>query len=933
MSAASEALLAELIDINRAQADSLRSLAARSTGNAAGGGGGGGGVAGTAASVLGGVFKTVGSVISGTFSAALNLAGAGLSTLVSTGKTLAAQQMALSQGAIEGTNSLHSLTEGLSGLPFGLGLVANAMTYNTKKLESNLRVYDQISDVGARLGGNLTEVRTSAMNMGLGMDEFATVMKQNGPQLRFMGATADEGAKNLIKFNSTLIKGEVGKGLLGMGYSLTEANNLLGQYSASVGGLNANQMQDQTKMTKTVQLFAEELDASAQLEGKSRQQKAEEMKEAAANAAVNAKLASMTEDEKAKYQQAYNSALRIGGKGAAEALQSQMLGLPPMTKAAQQFTAANAEAAATVREQAAVIEDGSSAQEARTKLDKLDAKGRKESADFYEKNKTVMNAQIMAGGTLAETATAGAKSYGELKRQGLDTEEKIIAQKDKIRKEQDKAKDSAAGDAAQAQARAKFAGNLMDMLATALTPLFPVITFLTDSFAKFAPVIAKFATNVIDKVVVPVFKELFGGLKLNDFIKPFKDFWKGLFGGNGGLDLEGVKNGIVSFFKPIVSFVGDVMKMIDWEAVGGAFRKGFMLVSTFVKKISDAIDWKAVGTFIKDAFTAIYDFGKSLYDAFFSGSKLADLTNIFDGFLNLVKEECKGIKSAFDSVDFKGIGTGLGKAFKGVFDAVKEFLSPILETGSGVMRKIFSDLGPVFSDLSDITKLLLGHFNTLVKFIRENILPILQPVITGVIEALYPLWDGIKALIKAVKFILQGDFSKAGEMIKEAFTDMLAAIGRFFIGIKDGIVKLADMGWSGIVKFFTGKSAEPEPTAAAPGASGPKRGAPMAHVVPPTATEATNLPPPAPSPEKEKADRAKASEEKAKQEKSAYDNAPNPAATAVPIKSKDPVEILTNELQLLNKQFALLLQATRDTSDNTRRTKDLMAAGGNRLKG
>ena len=101
----------------------------------------------------------------------------------------------------------------------------------------------------------------------------------------------------------------------------------------------------------------------------------------------------------------------------------------------------------------------------------------------------------------------------------------------------------------------------------------------------------------------------------------------------------------------------------------------------------------------------------------------------------------------------------------------------------------------------------------------------------------------------------------------------------------------------------------------------------------PTTPASKSTPQPAPTLEKEKAEKAKAAEEKAKAEKSAYDNAPNPASTAVPIKSKDPVEILTNELQLLNKQFALLLQATRDTSDNTRRTKDLMAAGGNRLKG
>ena len=842
MSAASEALLQELVDLNQSQAASLRSLAARS--GTAGNGGSGDASSGSTGSVLGGVFKTVSSVISGTFLTAIGLAGAGLNKLVQTGSALAANQMALSQGAIEGTNSLSSLTEGLRNLPFGLGLVAEAMTYNTKKLESNLRVYDQISDVGARLGGNLTEVRTAAMSMGLGMDEFANIMKQNGPQLRFMGATADEGAKNLIKFNSTLIKGEVGKGLLGMGYSLTEANNLLGQYSASVGGLNANQMQDQSKMTKTVQLFAEELDASAQLEGKSRQQKAEEMKEAAANAAVNAKLASMTEEEKAKYQQAYNSAMRIGGKGAADALQSQMLGLPPMTKAAQQFTAANAEAAATVRDQAAIIEDGSTAQEARTKLDKLDAKGRKESADFYEKNKTVMNAQIMAGGALAETATAGAKSYGELKRQGLDTEEQIIAQKDKIRKEQEKAKDSAAGDAAQAQARAKFAGTLMDMLVKALTPLFPVITFLTDAFAKFAPKVIGFAGDFIENVMVPFFNKIFASLTLADFVTPFKES-----------------------FEKVSAALGTIVNSLS-DALGGGTGTGAMIGTVFKALMS------SIGSVAEIIGDIVVQFAKS------------DLFQNLKTYFMKVVHIVEGIVEVVSSIIKSPFGTWLAGA---LFSVVDLFMSPF---------KLFIDVVDSLVDLVfGFVKLFQGDSVGAIKLMMSSITKLL---------------NGIMDWFLRIPSLVLGIFgmSDLAETVKKAAHELVDNIGGF----------LTSVFTSGAAEDAKQHSAEAKKKETAAPAS-------------PTTPASKSTPQPAPTLEKEKAEKAKAAEEKAKAEKSAYDNAPNPASTAVPIKSKDPVEILTNELQLLNKQFALLLQATRDTSDNTRRTKDLMAAGGNRLKG
>ena len=63
------------------------------------------------------------------------------------------------------------------------------------------------------------------------------------------------------------------------------------------------------------------------------------MDEAKANQAYQEYLLTLDEEGKKKANAAMLEANAKGGKGAMDALTSQLLGLPPMTKAAQEFTA------------------------------------------------------------------------------------------------------------------------------------------------------------------------------------------------------------------------------------------------------------------------------------------------------------------------------------------------------------------------------------------------------------------------------------------------------------------------------------------------------------------------------------------------------------------------------------------------------------------
>jgi hypothetical protein len=693
MSGASEATLQELLQVNQQMAAAIAKLAGASGGGGAGGGAGGAGPAGA----LGKAFNAAGAAVGVTagvlgkaFTPAIWAAKTAFDALGKTGAALINNQMRLADGAIAGTNALSDMTAGLEKLPFGLGLVAQAMTYQTKILETNLKTYQQISDVGARFGGSLNETRNAAKGMGLSMDEFAETMKKNGPIFKLIGANSEEGAKNLRNFNTQLIRGDAGRQIMNLGYSLKETNDLLGAYAEITGGISSAEMKDQKRMEQSVTAFANELDLAAQLEGVSRQEKEKQMKEAANNAAIQAKLATMTQDQRDKYEKSLSRALMIGGKGGADALNSALLGLPPMTKEAQNFAAIMPDAAASVNNLADTVQDSTTLAEAQNKIDKETVKGQQASAEAVKALGPAASAMAFKAGGIADTINAANKNAAVASKQGLDTEEKRLANLKKVEAEQEKVrKTGEAGKIAQQQADAKYAG-FMDQLTKLLEPLFPIITGILKGFNELVPKILGFAGQIVENVIKPVFKGLFGNISLGDITRPFKEFFDGLFGGGKGLDFKAISTGIIDFFKPMIDLFGTVIKQFD-------FRKLGQDLGTTMGNL-----WKSVseifGPIIKRAGeifgTMAKDFGPVMEDLFSIVNSIIDIIRtvlwpiikpVVEGFMNAMLPLWEAFKSIIGVIknllkgDFSQAGKLIGDAIGNLWSAFKELLSGIWE--------------------------------------------------------------------------------------------------------------------------------------------------------------------------------------------------------------------------------------------------------------
>lgn len=770
MSGLTDALLEELIEVEKINGEQLKKLVAK---RGAGGGSGGGDSdePPKSLSLLGSTANKASTAIGALAGVAAGVVGIAFTKLISTGQTLWQNQMALAEGAIEGTNSLSSLTAGLENLPFGLGLVAQAMNYQTRVLEKNIATFQQMSQSGATLGGNLDQVRRSAAGMYLSMDEFSKLMQESTPILRYLGGTSEEGARNLIKFNTGLIQGNVGKQLLSMGYTLEEVNGMLGSYASVVGGVQEGDVKNQKRMEQSVKNFAQELDLSAQLEGKTRKQKEEELKKAAAQAAVEAKLAGMTAEQKDKYAQALAAAQREG-QGAVDALHSEMLGFPPMTKAAQMYTAVVGDGAAAQRRNAQIVNDNSTAAESRSKIDRNAATATAANIKAYEDGGAALQAATWSNGALADQAQQSARSVADSRNKGIRTEEDALKRINETRAAQEEAQRSGVGATVQAQGQMKHFGGLMEMLSEALAPLFPVVTALIQGFAEILPKVLGFAKDVVEQLIVPLFKGLFGDLNMEDIIKPFKDFFKG-FLGEDKFGLKEIKDSLIAVIKPLTDAIGEFFKSVDWVAVGAGMRSVFDVLVN-VGKIVGSVLIGAINLAI-GIFNVLVATGTALYRiidyllAPFGGIAdviIGPLTNAFNSIVSLLTET---IIPWFNSLGEKLSG------FAAWIDSSTQVIQGPLKFALDFLRSALIGVGIVFGIQKGI-------------IIVQNGLMALRSMWETIAIAGLIAWD----LVVVAGTALMGALGTAMAFLLSPIGLAIIAIGLVVLGFK----ALYDSGWS-----------------------------------------------------------------------------------------------------------------------------------------
>jgi hypothetical protein len=260
-------------------------------------------------------------------------------TLKKTFSALAEGMVDLTGKLLQGTDKSSDLFSAFERLPGVAGMVASGFAKVARFQEENLGAYQKITDAGVSFGGSLTEMRTAASSTYMTLDQFTGLMKRNSETFARLGGTAEQGARAFTAMSNSLMKSEAGDNLRALGFTTEQVNEGLAGYLANTGARTKQEMQNTGALTKGAAEYLTQLDALAQITGKSREELEKEQKARNQNAAYQAALMSMTEPQRKAMEQGAAEMRTKFGKAGEEMYMAQMLGLPPMTEASQKLTA------------------------------------------------------------------------------------------------------------------------------------------------------------------------------------------------------------------------------------------------------------------------------------------------------------------------------------------------------------------------------------------------------------------------------------------------------------------------------------------------------------------------------------------------------------------------------------------------------------------
>ena len=395
----------------------------------------------------------------------------------------------LASGGAEASDVFGSLSKigGVTGTVFaGMQKLASVQ-------EAYLKTYQDLSTGGVNFGGSLTQMRIAASSTYMTLDGFSKLIKANSESFALMGGTADQGARAFVGVANQMQKSEIGDQLRALGYTSDQANQSLVNYIAMTGGRNKEEMKNTKGLAAAAGEYMGQLDALAQITGKSREEQERQLKEASANAAYEAYLLTLDEEGKKKAQASMQNALATGGKAGADLLKSQLLGLPPMTDAAKKLEALGPNVANGIKQMGIAVNDSS-------KSMKDVEKGRAAAQagatkDVERLGKGTLNALSMMSGPDAQAAMALQASANANTRNGIKTAEDAEKQMASITANQ---KERVTSEAAAAAEVKKSLNELGQEIINRMMPIFAsLIGYVNQATIYFADFVKYLANSPV----------------------------------------------------------------------------------------------------------------------------------------------------------------------------------------------------------------------------------------------------------------------------------------------------------------------------------------------------------------------------------------------------------------------------------------------------
>ena len=332
MNGATEATLAELLQVSKGMAAAIAKLA-----SASGGGGGGGSSSNLAssfnplsiaASGVKAAFGLLSDVVSGLVSVMGKLAGGVI--------TAASGLIDFAAAAAKGQATLQTLYASFTKLPFYIGELMSVFSKIIGYSEGLLESYRNITKAGASFSGNLFEMARAAAKSYMSMDEFASVVNSNSEFFATMGGNVQKGIDTFVDVQNQMLgpNSKYSKALFGLGYTASEvADGLLGIMKSGVI-MNKSDLANTDRLMSATSFYLTELDTLSKITGKRKDQLAKEVEEAENDQIWKTFMENITDKDQLAYvKTALANAAAFGGRGMVDQAKASLMGLDtPMTQ-------------------------------------------------------------------------------------------------------------------------------------------------------------------------------------------------------------------------------------------------------------------------------------------------------------------------------------------------------------------------------------------------------------------------------------------------------------------------------------------------------------------------------------------------------------------------------------------------------------------------
>jgi len=219
-------------------------------------------------------------------------------------------------------------------------VIGGTLSVLTGVIDNTFSAFQNVAMSGAAFNNSLTELRDSAAQSRLSLDEFTSFVGANSYKLAQLGGTATQGAKNISAMVKAL--GTQREDLLNMGLTFQDINEAMLEYEYITRSGNRGRRLEGAALaaqTEAAADYAKHLQVLAKLAGDEAKSQQEAIAQQMADVAFQRKLATMDEAERIKINETMKLAMATGGQDAVDALKAQFLGMPPLTEGARLYTA------------------------------------------------------------------------------------------------------------------------------------------------------------------------------------------------------------------------------------------------------------------------------------------------------------------------------------------------------------------------------------------------------------------------------------------------------------------------------------------------------------------------------------------------------------------------------------------------------------------